>query len=301
MSSVLDHVDLRVKEMVKAAPFYRGLLPRLGFTEQLDVAGWLQFEARGRGAMEFFGVTEDPLHVPNRTRIAFRVATKEAVDELARLARELGAANIEGPGYEGEIHYAVFFDDPSGNSLEICYRPRSFASDVSIRRATGDPSTVGALAELTMDCVEGGASIGFMSPLSRVRAVAFWEGVFAAAARGERIVLVAENPMLGGIVGTVQLIPATAENQPHRADVAKMQVHRRARRRGVGAMLLRAIEEEARQIGRTLLVLDTVVGSAAARLYTTQGWQRCGEIPNYALLPDGGLCSTQVLYRELLP
>src|SRR4051812_29436426 len=100
-----------------------------------------------------------------------------------------------------------------------------------------------------------------MQPLSRAKAVAFWEGVLASADRGERIVLVAEDAELGGIVGTVQLILATPENQPHRADVAKMQVHRRARQRGIGAALIRAIEEEAQKAGRTLLVLDTVTDS----------------------------------------
>ena len=89
------------------------------------------------------------------------------------------------------------------------------------------------------------------------------------------------------------------DNQPHRADVAKMQVHRRARRHGVGAALLRAVETEARNAGRTLLVLDTVTGSDAERLYSSLGWQRCGVIPDYALWPQGGLCSTTVFYRQL--
>lgn len=170
---------------------------------------------------------------------------------------------------------------------------------VSIRRAAGDAATVEALADVTIDCVEGGASIGFMAPLSRERVVAFWKGVLDAAGRGERIVLVAEHPGLGGIVGTVQLHFATPENQPHRADVAKMQVHRRARRLGIGAALMVAIEKEARQAGRTLLVLDTVTGSDAERLYSRLGWKRCGEIPDYALWPGGGLCSTTVFYRRL--
>lgn len=170
---------------------------------------------------------------------------------------------------------------------------------VSIRRATADLATIGALADLTLDCVEGGASIGFMLPLSRAKAVSFWEGVLSGASRGERIVLVAESPSLGGIVGTVQLILATPDNQPHRADVAKMQVHRRARRRGIGTALMRAIEQEARQAGRTLLVLDTVTDTDAYRLYSSLGWCRCGEIPRYALWPQGGLCSTTVFYRDL--
>jgi GNAT superfamily N-acetyltransferase len=168
-----------------------------------------------------------------------------------------------------------------------------------IRRATEDRTTAEALADVLLDCVEGGASIGFMHPLSRAKAVAFWEGVLASASRGERIVLVAEDTVSQSIVGTVQLILTMPDNQPHRADVAKMQVHRSARRRGVGASLLRAIEAEARSADRTLLVLDTVTGSDAERLYSSLGWQRSGIIPDYALWPEGGLCSTTIFYRQL--
>ncbi len=113
------------------------------------------------------------------------------------------------------------------------------------------------------------------------------------------IVLVAEDTATRSLIGTVQLVLTMPDNQPHRADVAKMQVHRRARRRGVGAALLRAIEAEARNAGRTLLVLDTVTGSDAERLYSGLGWQRCGVIPDYALWPLGGLCNTTVFYRQL--
>lgn len=173
------------------------------------------------------------------------------------------------------------------------------ADGISIHRVSHEPAVAEALADVLLDCVAGGASIGFMQPLSRARAVAFWEGVLASAARGERIVLVAEDDATRSIVGTVQLVLTMPENQPHRADVAKMQVHRRARRRGVGAALLRAIEVEARDAGRTLLVLDTVTGGEAERLYATLGWQRCGVIPDYALWPQGGLCSTTVFYRQL--
>lgn len=170
---------------------------------------------------------------------------------------------------------------------------------ISIRRATADRVTAEALADVTMDCVEGGASIGFMQPLCRSRALEFWEGVLASAQRGERLVLVAEDSASQSIVGTVQLILTMPDNQPHRADVAKMQVHRCARRRGVGAALLQAIEAEARFAGKTLLVLDTVTGGDAERLYSSHGWQRCGVIPDYALWPQGGLCSTTIFYRQL--
>jgi GNAT superfamily N-acetyltransferase len=167
-------------------------------------------------------------------------------------------------------------------------------------RATGDePRLAAALAEVLIDCVEGGASVSFMSPLPHHRALAFWQGVIDSARRGERIVLVAEEADSGIIVGTVQLLLAMPDNQPHRADVAKMLVHRRARRRGLGAALMQAAETAARAAGRTLLVLDTVTGGDAERLYTRQGWQRVGVIPGYALWPDGGLCDTTYFYKTL--
>jgi GNAT superfamily N-acetyltransferase len=156
-----------------------------------------------------------------------------------------------------------------------------------------------ALADVLLDCVEGGASVGFMHPLPRSKALAFWQNTLASSARGERIVLVAEDVDSNTIVGTVQVVLAMPDNQPHRADVAKMQVHRRARRHGLGAALMRAAEAAAREAGKTLLVLDTVTGSDAERLYIRLGWQRCGVIPGYALWPQGGLCSTTVFYRVL--
>jgi GNAT superfamily N-acetyltransferase len=170
---------------------------------------------------------------------------------------------------------------------------------VRIHRTNHEPAVAEALADVLLDCVEGGASVSFMHPLPRAKAVAFWQDVLASAARGERIVLVAEDVDSRSIVGTVQVVLAMPENQPHRADVAKMLVHRRARRRGVGAALMQGAEAAARQAGKTLLVLDTVTGSEAERLYTRLGWQRCGEIPGYALWPKGGLCSTTVFYRVL--
>lgn len=162
-----------------------------------------------------------------------------------------------------------------------------------------DPALTDALADLLLDVVLGGASVGFMLPLSRDKALAFWHNALASAARGERIVLVAEDAASNALLGTVQVVLAMPDNQPHRADVAKMQVHSRARRRGVGAALMNAAESAAREAGKTLLVLDTVTGSDAERLYARLGWQRCGVIPDYALWPTGGLCSTTVFYRRL--
>jgi GNAT superfamily N-acetyltransferase len=157
---------------------------------------------------------------------------------------------------------------------------------------------VSQLAALLVDCVENGASVGFMPPMTAEKATRFWRVVAQGVARGERALLVAEERG-GGIVGTVQLLLATPENQPHRADVAKMLVHSRARRRGIARRLMRAVEETAREEGRTLLVLDTVTGSDADRLYASAGWQRVGEIPNYALMPDGAPCATTIFYKAI--
>jgi len=154
------------------------------------------------------------------------------------------------------------------------------------------------LADLLIDCVEGGASVSFMQPLTRSRAVGFWRGIAEGVASGGRALLVAEDCV--GIVGTVQLLLDQPENQPHRADLAKMLVHRRARRHGLGAGLMQAAEALARECGKSLLVLDTS-GGDAERLYERLGWQRCGVIPGYALWPQGGLCDTTYFYRVLQP
>ena len=153
------------------------------------------------------------------------------------------------------------------------------------------------LAEVTRDCVDAGASIGFMQPFTAEHAVAFWRNVAGDVAAGRRLLLVAEDDH--GVCGTVQLIIAMPDNQPHRADVAKMQVHRRARRQGLGAALMRAAEQTARECGKRLLVLDAVTDGDAARLYARLGWVRVGDIPNYALYPQGGYCSTTYFYRDL--
>jgi len=136
MPRLFDHIDLRVPDLAAATPFYRGLLPALGFTREVFIEGWLQFEADGEGeaSTEFFGITEDPAHRPNATRIAFHAPSRARVDELAALLPGLGARHIEGPGFETEdldTYYAVFFEDPAGNRLEIVHRTRKFASTVA--------------------------------------------------------------------------------------------------------------------------------------------------------------------------
>ncbi|MEQ1506821.1 MAG: GNAT family N-acetyltransferase [Myxococcota bacterium] len=158
---------------------------------------------------------------------------------------------------------------------------------------------IDALTALTVDTVDGGASIGFLGPARPDRIAAFWRRVLDAAARGDRALLLAERD--GRIVGTVQLALDTPDNGPHRAEVAKLLVHRDARRRGIADRLLSAVEEEARARGRTLLVLDTVTGSDAERLYVRCGWTRVGVVPDYALFPDGTPCDTTVFYKRLAP
>ncbi|HTY78902.1 MAG TPA: GNAT family N-acetyltransferase [Candidatus Bathyarchaeia archaeon] len=157
---------------------------------------------------------------------------------------------------------------------------------------------VSALAQLLIACVDGGASVSFMHPLGRDRAEAFWRGVIDGAGRGDRVLLVAEDGA-GAIVGTVQVLLSMPENQPHRGEIAKLLVHPRARRQGIAAMLMEAADQAARAAGKTLLVLDTVTGGDAERLYPRLGWQRCGVIPDYALWPRGGLCATTVFYKAL--
>ena len=165
------------------------------------------------------------------------------------------------------------------------------------RLQTVEDGHIDDLASVLIDCVEGGASVSFMAPLTRERASAFWRQVAQAVHTGARALIVAEDAE--GICGTVQLLLDLPENQPHRADLAKMLVHRRARRRGLGAALVRAAEATARECGRTLLVLDAVTGGDAARMYERLGWVRVGDVPGFALMPTGEPCSTTYFYRDL--
>ena len=169
---------------------------------------------------------------------------------------------------------------------------------VPIRRLQSvDNTQIEALADLLIDCIDGDAGVSFLHPLAPAKAQAFWRRVATDVAAGERALLVAEDET--GIVGTVQLVLAQPENQPHRADLSKLLVHRRARRRGLGAALMRAAEQTARDCGKTLLVLDTNTGSDAERLYARMGWVRVGTIPGYSVQPHGGLCATTVFYKTL--
>ncbi len=187
-----------------------------------------------------------------------------------------------------------------------CYTVRAQGSTVAIvsdrvgvrRVGPDDDGVVRGLSDVLIDCVEGGASVGFMLPLAHDRAEAFWVSTLGSAARGERIVLVAEERETGEVVGTVQVILAAPENQPHRGEISKMLVHRRCRRRGLAELLMLAAEEAALKAGKTLLVLDTA-SAEAERLYHRLGWQRVGVIPQYALWPAGGFVDTAIFYKHL--
>jgi GNAT superfamily N-acetyltransferase len=172
-------------------------------------------------------------------------------------------------------------------------------SNVTIDRLSRDASApdVRDLSALLLDAVDSGAGVSFLSDLTSERAEAWWRSVLDSAP-DRAVVLVAREPD-GHIIGTVQLQPAWAPNQPHRADVAKLIVHRRGRRRGIARSLMAALEHAARQNGFTLLLLDTCKGYEAERLYASTGWVRVGEVPGFALNPDGSLCDTVFFYKQL--
>ncbi|EWY39026.1 N-acetyltransferase [Skermanella stibiiresistens SB22] len=167
---------------------------------------------------------------------------------------------------------------------------------IEVLDAAGARAAIPELCDVLIECVDGGASVSFMAPLSRDKAAAFWEGVADGVARGERVLIVARAEV---IVGTVQMVPAPQENQPHRADIAKLLVRDHARGRGVAASLMAAAETAARTAGRTLLVLDTASGEAGERVYARLGWTAVGKVPGYALFPDGRPCDTTFFYKNL--
>ena len=157
---------------------------------------------------------------------------------------------------------------------------------------------IDALAGILENCVNGGASVSFMFPFSLEKGRSFWRGIAESVGRNERLVLACVDPQ-DGIIGTVQLITDQPENQPHRADVAKLLVHEKARRKGAAMALMEALEVQARARGISVLVLDTSAGSGAETFYQRAGWQKVGEIPRYALMPDGAMTATSVFYKFL--
>jgi GNAT superfamily N-acetyltransferase len=160
-----------------------------------------------------------------------------------------------------------------------------------------DVALLPGLARILANCVAAGASIGFMAGFTVHEALDWWQARFAAIKQGDVIALVALDA--GQPLGTVSLVPAAMPNQPHRADVAKMMVAPGAQQRGIGAALLIAVEALAQDLHRTTLVLDTISGSAAARLYERAGWQKVGDIPAYALMPDGAMAPTTFYCKRL--
>ena len=157
-----------------------------------------------------------------------------------------------------------------------------------------------ALVALLQDAVESGASVGFLPPLGDVEAASYWAGVAVGLREGSRVVLAARDAELG-LVGSAQLELATRANAGHRAEVSKVMVHRRARRRGVGRALMFALEDHARQLGRTTLILDTRQGDPSEVLYRAVGWTFAGAIPDYARSATGALDTTALYYKLLDP
>lgn len=173
------------------------------------------------------------------------------------------------------------------------------SEDLIVLTGTEARAQCGALAEILIASVNGGASVSFMAPLAPDKAEAFWQSVADSVDTGERLLVVAKERHSGKVIGTVQVLLNQPENQPHRADLVKMLVHPDTRRRGIGAQLLRFAEDAARSANKTLLVLDTATGGDAERLYERLGWIRAGVIPDYALSPEGQLCSTTIFYKRL--
>jgi GNAT superfamily N-acetyltransferase len=173
----------------------------------------------------------------------------------------------------------------------------SAAFEITVLDAPIADAALDQLADVLVDCVEGGASVSFMSPFPHTEALAFFRKVAASVASRDTVLLAAR--LQGRIVGTVQLGLDTPPNQPHRADIRKTLVHRAARGRGIAAALMARAEQEARRNGRWLLVLDTVPGENGHRVYRRAGWTETGIIPDYALFPDGRLCDTVVMWKQL--
>ena len=173
------------------------------------------------------------------------------------------------------------------------------SGDVVVRRVDdGETSLIGSLGDLLIDAVHSGASVGFLAPVARATADRYWHDVFAAMSSGDDLLLwVAEAQ--GQVVGSVQLALCPKENGRHRAEVQKLLVHRTARGKGFSTLLMQAVEAEARSRSRSLLVLDTLLGSHAEEVYRHLGWSRAGEIPDFATSPDGELFPTVYYFKQL--
>lgn len=158
-------------------------------------------------------------------------------------------------------------------------------------------AAIPALAEILSDCINGGASVGFMAPCEPEGFIPYWNRIANEVDAGDTVLLVAEHQ--DEIIGTVQLGLSQMPNQPHRTDLKKLLIHRKARGLGLARNLMETAEQEARSHRKTLICLDTATGSPAEAIYTHLGWERVGVIPNYALYPDGTSCATTLFYKGL--
>lgn len=310
----LAHVALLVHEYDEAIAWFTGAL---GFVLVEDTPmsaekRWVVVSPQGAGGCSLLlarAATPEQRDLVGRQgggRVFLFLRTDDFARDHERMLSR-GVRFVEPPREESYGTVAVF-EDLLGNRWDLVQsrtaprnaRPAVPGGDrVRVRRldATAAAEAVAALAAVLVDCVDGGASVSFMPPMTAEKASAFWRMVAEGVARGERALIVAEDDE--GVVGTVQLVLAMPENQAHRADLAKMLVHRRGRRQGIARRLLAAAELAARDEGRTLLVLDAVTDGAAARLYASAGWRRVGDIPGFALMPDGSPCSTTYFYKPL--
>jgi GNAT superfamily N-acetyltransferase len=169
--------------------------------------------------------------------------------------------------------------------------------DIRVLTVADARAAIPGLCEVIIDSVEDGNSIGFLEPMSMPTAMTFWEGVVKSVELGTVALLAAvENDV---VQGTVHVKFAQTENQPHRVDISKLLVHRRARGRGISRLLMTAAEEVTRTAGRFLLVLDTATGSPADSIYPHLGWNASGIIPDYAMNPDGSLVSATFYWKDL--
>lgn len=166
----------------------------------------------------------------------------------------------------------------------------------SVRTATDQ--TVAQLSDLLLDAIDDNAGISFLRGFTAADAAGWWRQVIAGLSPRAELLVAHDDT---GIVGTVQLQPAWPPNQPHRADVAKLIVHRRSRGKGVARALMTELERLAREHAFTLLLLDTCKGGAAEKLYVSMGWTRMGEVPDFALNPDGSWCDSVFFYKQLGP
>lgn len=169
--------------------------------------------------------------------------------------------------------------------------------NIQIETLRSSPGTIESLAELLIEIVANGGSVSFMHPLSKKTAITFWESSLEAADRGERIVLGAREN--GKLIATVTLLINCPENQPHRAEIAKLMTSVSHRGRGVARRLITEAEQMAVELGKTLLNLDTAADEGAAGFYESLGFQKTGVIPDYALKPHGGLTDTIIYWKKI--